>query len=142
MFADASAFSGRNKQRRNGGAVVEFAIVAPLLILLVFGLIEYARIEMVLQTMNSAAQEACRAGVVPGSTSADVSAAASDSLKGGLVSSFNVSVAPAEVATLKAGDTFSVTVQVPIDKISWLPSPIVARGKQLKAQCTMRREAR
>ena len=60
------------KRKRSGAAVVEFAVVVPLLFLIVFALIEYARMAMVSQTLTHAAQEGCRRGIVPGSTTYDV----------------------------------------------------------------------
>ncbi len=128
--------------RHRGAATVEFALVAPLLFLFVLGLIEFARMEMVEQKLVSATQEACRAGVVPGSTSSDVQARATESLSGGLVPGATVSITPAEVATLKAGQPITVRVQVPAQQISWLPSPNFLKNRMLKAECTMLREAK
>jgi Flp pilus assembly protein TadG len=127
---------------RRGAAIVEFAIVAPLLFLLALGLVEYARIEIVLQGMTAAAQEGCRAGIVPGSTSADVTARTSDVLRDGLIAGSTVSISPAEVATLKQGQTITVTVQVPADGISWVPRPLLPKGKTLRTRCTMTRESK
>lgn len=127
--------------RRRGAAMVEFAIAAPLLFLLALGLVEYARIEMVLQGMTAAAQEGCRAGIVPGSRSADVTRNANEVLRNGLIAGASVTVNPPEVATLKQGQTFTVTVQVPADGISWVPRPLLPRGKVFKARCTMVRES-
>jgi len=128
--------------RRRAAAIVEFAIVAPLLFLLALGLVEYARIEMVVQGMSAAAQEGCRAGIVPGGTSADVLSHADDVLRDGLVTGASVTVNPLEVATLKEGQSFTVTVQVPVDGISWVPSPLLPKGKTLTTRCTMRRESK
>jgi Flp pilus assembly protein TadG len=128
--------------RRRGAAMVEFAIVAPLLFLLVLGIIEFTRMEMLTQTIIAAAQEGARSGVVPGSNSADVAAAANETLASGYVAAANVTVTPAEVAALKQGEPLTVTIAVPFDSNSWLPSPMFLRGKVLRSQCTMLREAR
>jgi Flp pilus assembly protein TadG len=48
--------------------VVEFAFVASLLFLFLFGVVEYVRLAMVLQLMNNAAREGARAAVVNQST--------------------------------------------------------------------------
>jgi Flp pilus assembly protein TadG len=116
--------------------------VAPLLFLLALGLVEYARIEMVVQGMSAAAQEGCRAGVVPGSTSAEVANRTNNVLRDGLITGAGVSINPPEVATLKQGQTFTVTVEVPMDGISWVPRPLLPAGKVLKTRCTMARESK
>ena len=50
----------QKKDRRRGGAVVEFAVVLPLLITLLLGVIEYGWLFMVRQTLQNAAREGCR----------------------------------------------------------------------------------
>jgi Flp pilus assembly protein TadG len=60
---------------QTGAAAVEFAIVAGLLLTIVFGIIEFGRIFSELEVMNSAAREAARVAAVRG-TSDDVTAAA------------------------------------------------------------------
>ncbi|MFN5289463.1 MAG: TadE/TadG family type IV pilus assembly protein, partial [Planctomycetia bacterium] len=45
-------FAGEPRERK-GAAAVEFAIVAPLLFLLILGIIEFARIFMVVQIINN-----------------------------------------------------------------------------------------
>jgi Flp pilus assembly protein TadG len=130
------------RANRRGAGIVEFAVIAPLLFLLALGLVEYARIEMVIQGMTAAAQEGCRAGIVPGSTSADVRSRTNDVLRDGLVTGSTVSISPPEVATLKQGQTFTVTVQVPMDGNSWVPRPLLPAGKVLKTRCTMTRESK
>jgi Flp pilus assembly protein TadG len=55
-------------QRRKATTVVEFACVASLLFLFLFGVVEYVRLTMVLQLMNNAAREGARAAVVNQST--------------------------------------------------------------------------
>jgi Flp pilus assembly protein TadG len=47
-----------------GAAAVEFALVLPILILLLFGIIEFARVWNVRQTLTDAAREGARVAVV------------------------------------------------------------------------------
>jgi len=35
----------------------------------------------------------------------------------------------------------TVTVDIPFDQVSWLPSPMFLQGYQMSAETTMRREA-
>ncbi len=51
--------------RARAGAIVEFAVVLPLLLTILFGVIQYGWIFMVRQTLQSAAREGCRLAVLP-----------------------------------------------------------------------------
>ncbi len=52
------------RRQRRGAAAVEFAIVAPVFFLLVFGMIEYGRMVMVEQVLTNASREGARVGVL------------------------------------------------------------------------------
>jgi Flp pilus assembly protein TadG len=51
------------EQRRKGGAVMEFAILAPFLATLVVGMFELGRTVMIKDLLTDAARKACRSGV-------------------------------------------------------------------------------
>jgi len=52
------------KARARGAAVVEFAVILPLLLTVLFGIMEYGWVFMVRQTLQSAAREGCRVAVL------------------------------------------------------------------------------
>lgn len=54
--------------RFRGAAVVEFAVVLPLLLTILFGIIEYGWIFMVRQTLQTAAREGARIAILQTST--------------------------------------------------------------------------
>ena len=58
--------------RRRGATAVEMAIVLPLLLALVFGIIEFGRAMMVQQILVNTAREATRRAVIPGATDEQV----------------------------------------------------------------------
>ena len=58
--------------RRRGATAVEMAIVLPLLLVLVFGIIEFGRAMMVQQILVNTAREATRRAVIPGATDEQV----------------------------------------------------------------------
>lgn len=62
----------RNQRARRGAAVTEFAVVAPIMILLKMGMIEIGRMVMVKQVMVIASREGARLGALPGTSNADV----------------------------------------------------------------------
>ena len=55
-------------RQRHGAATVEFAVVLPLLVLLVFGSVELTRGLMLRHSADNAAYEAARTAIVPGAT--------------------------------------------------------------------------
>ncbi len=72
------------KLRHEGGAAaVEFAIIAPLLFMLIFGMLQYGLAFFQVQNLRSAAREGARVAAVRG-TPADVSLAISDASTGSL----------------------------------------------------------
>ena len=56
--------AARLGREREGQALLEFAMILPLLLLLVLGLFEFARAWNTLQVMTDAAREAARRGVI------------------------------------------------------------------------------
>ncbi|HMB77251.1 MAG TPA: TadE/TadG family type IV pilus assembly protein [Kiloniellaceae bacterium] len=69
-------------RRRDGSMVIEFAIVGPVLILFLFGLVEFARYTYTQSALNFAAEEATRYAVVRGGevTNDEILAIARDNL--------------------------------------------------------------
>lgn len=55
---------GRSRRRDDGAAAVEFALVVPLLLILVFGMITYGYLLSFRQGMSQGASEGARAGAV------------------------------------------------------------------------------
>lgn len=130
----------RNPDRRLGAATVEFAIVAPLFIMMVFGMIEYGRMVMVQQLLTSAGREGARMGVLDGMTVDRVTTTVTDYLAGSSISGATVTVSPSPLSSARYGEPVTVQVSVPFDSVSWLPSPMFLGGKTLTSVAVMRRE--
>ena len=125
---------------RQGSAVVELAVVAPLLFAIVFGLVEFGRALMVEQAMVSAAREACRVAVLAGTTRQDVINRATTSLNAAGISAFTITMNPDPPSSASEGTPVTVSVVVPFNNVTWLPAPIYLGGKNLTASSVMRRE--
>jgi len=119
---------------------VEFAVVAPVFFLLVFGMIEYGRMVMVQQVITNASREGARVAVLDGSTAADVSTAAEGLLSGASISGANISVTPNPPNSAVYGAPVTVAVSVNFNQVSWLPRPMFLGGRTLSATTVMRRE--
>jgi Flp pilus assembly protein TadG len=129
------------RKSRRGAAAVEFAIVAPVFFLLIFGMIEFGRMVMVQQVITNASREGARIAVLDGTTGAEVATAVSDYLSSARISGATITVNPAEPSSAGYGEPVTVTVTIPFDQVSWLPSPMLIGGDTaLTATTVMRRE--
>ena len=73
--------SPQNKSKRRGVSAVEFALVAPVFLAILFGMIEFGRALMVGQLVTNAAREGARLAVLNGSSNQEVEAAVLDILQ-------------------------------------------------------------
>jgi Flp pilus assembly protein TadG len=130
------------RNKRQGAAAVEFAVVLPVFILLVFGMIEYGRMVMVQQVITNASREGARRAVLDGATATEVQSAITTYLSDAKISGADTpDIEPDDPAMAGSGDPVTVTVSVPFSAVSWLPSPMYLGGKVLSASTTMRRES-
>ncbi len=128
------------QRRRRGAAVVEFAAVAPVLFLLIFGMIEFGRMVMVQQVLTNASREGARVGILDGATNNEVTSVVQNYLTSANIKGARIRTEPANIAHAGAGDSVKVIVEVDFDKVTWLPAPIFLGGKGLSAATVMRRE--
>lgn len=128
------------RRDRQGAAAVEFAVVAPLFFLLLFGMVEIGRAIMVQQVLTNASREGARLGVLDGTTTAEVTTAVNTYLQNAAVGVATVTVSPSPPSSAGYGEPVTVTVSTPFNQESWLPSPIYLGGRTLSASTVMRRE--
>ena len=139
MFSSQSA--GRKAvSRRKGTTLVEFAIVAPLVFLFIFGLVEFGRMVMVHQIITNAAREGARRGILEQTTADEVHTIVDNYLAGSSISGAAVTVTPGSFDQVGFGTPITVGVSVPFDQVSWLPAPWFLGGVNLSVQSTMRAE--
>jgi Flp pilus assembly protein TadG len=105
---------------RRGLSTVEAALVIPLLLLLVMGIIEYGWMFLKVQQINNAARHGARIGITENATNTDVTAGVSALMAdAGLAGSgYVLTLAPADVATARPGTALTVTVTVPYSNVS------------------------
>ena len=127
-------------RHRKGAAAVEFALVAPLLFLVLFGIVEIGRLFMVQQMLTNCSREGARRAILESSTETEVKTVVNDYLTGSSVSGATVTVSPSDLSSLGLGDPVTVKISVPFEDVSWLPSPWLLGGRTLSAQSVMRTE--
>jgi len=120
---------------------VEFALVAPLFFLLVFGMIEFGRLVMVQQILTNASREGARMGVLDGASASDVTSAVNTYLSNSTITGATVTIDPADPNSAGYGAPITVSVTIPFDQVSWMPSPMFLQGRVMQASAVMRREA-
>jgi hypothetical protein len=138
-----SKLKRRNRNDR-GQALVEFALVAPILILLVLGMVDFARAWNAYQVITDAAREAARIAVIdnPATMEADVSTAITDALgRSGL----NADQATITVTGFRSGRGTPATVRVEYDyRLGWIGKLLAfAAGDELvtlRSEIVMRNE--
>lgn len=129
------------KSDRRGATAVEFAIVAPILFLLVLGMIEFGRATMVQALLNQSAAEGCRVGIMEGATATDVQGRVRAYLPTINASKVTIAVSPANPAAMETADEkLTVTVTVAYKDVGWLPVPQWLGGKTLTGSASMAAE--
>jgi Flp pilus assembly protein TadG len=130
------------RRNRRGAAAVEFAFVAPVFILLVFGMIEFGRAIMVQQILTNAAREGARVAILDSATptASVVSGKVTTYLQSAGITGATVTINPTEPTTAAYGQPVTVTVTIPFTSVSWTPSPWFLKTKVMTARSIMRRE--
>ena len=131
---------GRMVHLRRGAVTVEFAVVAPLLFVLVLGIVEYGRAMMAQQTLTAAARAACRVAVVDGATQQEATDRVTQFLAAAGISGHTITFDPDPLSDAAEWQAVTVTVQVAFEDVSWLPVPAYLSGKTLTGFCLMPHE--
>ena len=97
----------RGRSQRRGATTVEFALVAPIVLFLVIGMVEYVNVEFLRQGISEAAYEGARQGIVRGASEDEVREATARKLRMLGLSSFDIDI---ELRTT----TVDVLVDVPL----------------------------
>ncbi len=148
MRAHRKRRAAASPRQRRGATLVEFAAVAPVLFLFVFGIIELGRLVMVQQAITNAARESCReASLITTLNSQDVDTAARNVMQSVMANASDtqkvrVNISPASMASLSSGTPVSVDIEVDFSDVSWLPGSILGFvvNPVLGAQATQERE--
>ncbi|MCK4342252.1 MAG: pilus assembly protein [Phycisphaerae bacterium] len=124
------------KQRKPASAVVEMAVVTPLLLTMLFGIIEFGYAFTVRSSLATAAREGARLGAMPGSTEQEIR----DRVEAVLIP---VGVTTSAVELTRAtpeSPTEIVHISVPYEDVSLLGGYFGDVGFNLESTCSMRKE--
>jgi len=126
-----------NKGRRaRGSALAEFAVISPLLITILLGIVEFGYLYMLRQSMTNAAREGCRVGILSSSTSAEVTERVSALMAPTGVSIYTMTYT--EGTEVDPVDSVEITVNYA--DVTLLPGFFSTFVSEIKASCSMRQE--
>lgn len=154
---------------RRGAALVELAVVTPILFTMLLGIIEFGRAFMVVEIVTNGSREGARiaaaqgagtvanvktqtaaylqaAGIGDGTYGANkaITAITVSEVSGGTATALADTVNLDDTssgATVQSGDAIQVYVEVDFSKVSWLPNGLfMGSGKRVPGTTVMRRE--
>jgi Flp pilus assembly protein TadG len=144
---DASA-----RRRRRATTAVEFAVVGPIYLMVVLGIVELGRGLMVTMLLFNAARIGARTGTLEGTANSDIKSAVNGYLSSVGINDDSVVVDvndnEKDASTSVPGDEITVVVSISADKVTWVPgvklvgflSNDSGRNMSLSGQFTLRRE--
>lgn len=123
---------------QKGQAIVELTLVLPIILIIVFLMLETGRFVYAAYEIEHASREAARLGAV-GATDTEIFQRARDSVSGLSSSGLIISVTPGET-TRKPGDTLVVVVSYQFNPITPFIGSLYPGGVRLSSDMAMRVE--
>lgn len=120
--------------RRRGAALVEFAMVFPILMLCFYGMIELSRVLLLQHTVDTASYEGARCAIVPGATSQDAIECASSLLTTAKLKNATVTVTPTIIT--ESTPLVTVLVELPVRENAWMTPFWFTKGT-VKSEVTL-----
>lgn len=117
--------------------VVEFALTIPVLFLLVFGALEFTRVNTIRNTVANAAYEGARYGMLPGASSIAVRQKTQEILDTLGIQDASITVTPSVIED--DTEEITVVVDVPMDTNTYT-MPNFTKGKTITRRVTLKRE--
>jgi Flp pilus assembly protein TadG len=134
----------RRRLRWRGSAVLDAALVFPILLSLTFGTVEYGYYFYAKHSLQGAAREGARAAITPTAVQSDVTSAVTGALTAaGLQNSgYVTSTSPSNVGSLAAGTSITVHVTCTWGTVGsgFRPLGLIGANKQVRGTTVMRKE--
>ncbi len=127
---------------RRGLSVIEAAIVFPLLLLFLIGVIEYGWMMLKNQELKNASRHGARVGVREIATNAQVTTAIDQLMTAAAMngSSYVVTLTPNDVSTVLPGNPITVRITVPYANVQLTGAPFLPKPVSLIEETTMIKE--
>ncbi len=128
-----------SKRRPRGAALVELAIVMPILCLLTLGLMEYGWVFMKISQINQAARHGVRIAVRPGATTENIDSAVAALMTQAGIKTADYSLAYDDIA-VPVGTPISLRISVNYDKLTLTGTGLVPLPSTLQGYGAMAKE--
>jgi Flp pilus assembly protein TadG len=125
------------KEARLGAYTVEFAVCCGLFFMMIMSSIEFTRFMYARHSVDQAAYEAARIGIVPGQTPASVTARANQILNAAGVRNATVTVTPNVFTT--STSTVTVSIRCSYADSSWM-RPVFLANSDIVSEITLDHE--
>ncbi len=125
--------------RRRGVAAAEFAVCLPVVLLLIFAMIESCTMIFLKQSLTVASYEGIRTSLEERAVASDVLGACQQVLTDRRVQGGTITIQPNNFEALLPGEFIQVTVSAPADANSVIPGSFF-NGRTLSATATMMKE--
>lgn len=122
---------------RRGSLTVEMSFVLPILFVVIFGCLEFSRMNMIRNSAKNAAYKAARSAIVPGATATSAQTMGKNLMNAIGVSNATVTVAPNPITS--STTTVTVTVQTNLNGNLFF-TPMFLKNKTFTTTCTLNRE--
>lgn len=124
-------------REEKGQSLTEFALLVPLLLLLVCGIVDFGRLMYGYMHLNMAAQETVRLGGL-GKTDSEMTTFARSYVHLGNAANLQVTISPAQ-AVRKSGDYITVTLNYPLGFVTPLvsklfPPPVISADSTIRVE--------
>jgi Flp pilus assembly protein TadG len=119
---------------RRGAVMVESALVLPMFLIFVFGMIEMSLMGMTSQLVTSAAREGCRVAVLNG----DVDAKVQEILNSGGITKYTSTIS--QNTSPDGLITITLTISVNFSNVSWYTPPQFLGSATITASATLSSE--
>lgn len=129
----------RQCRRRKGMMTVEAALLFPLLLLLLFGVIEYGWVLLKTQQITNAARHGARMAVVADANNDEVALGVAQLMTAVNISGYQLTL-PVDVGAFAPGETLTVRISVPIENVQLAGPTFVPVPSVLAASVTMVKE--
>ena len=132
-----------NRSRRKGLAVVETALVFPLILLLTLGVIEYGWLFLKVHQTTNAARNGARLAVTADATQAEVLAEIAGLMNEAGMSDggYAVTITPSDFPSMSPGHTLTVEVVVPCaGNLDLVGLPFIPVPNNIRASVSMAKE--
>jgi Flp pilus assembly protein TadG len=137
-------FQTKRRLFRSGNAVLETALVLPILLLLSMGMIEFGHFFLVKHNIQAAVRQATRKAITPSVTSSEVEAEVKRVMtQAGIPEAAykdHITLVPSDMSTATPGSHVSVTVSCLWSDVGLRPLHLIDGGKSVSAKAEMLKE--